>query len=152
MALDFNELKKTTTKKSANFIYSDLSLDFVETVDSSTGKRDAKSDYDILAVRNSIINIFSTNKGENLLNPDFGSNMRVILFEPITASNARKVGDIMLGTIKKYEPRVIINDIKIYPDIDNQQYDVTLNLSVKNFNTKEISLSGIFSATTFNLK
>lgn len=152
MALNFDELTKPQTKKSASFLYTDLTLDFAEVIDSATGKRDAGVDRDILAVRNSVVNIFSTNRGENLLLPDFGSNLRAILFEPISERNAKRIGDIMLSTIRKYEPRVVINSVKIFPDPDALEYAVSLALAVRGFNEREIKLSGIFSETTFNLK
>ena len=73
-------------KVNDNFTYSDLHLDLqvqqLVTNESAklTQQQDIVADFDLGAIRNSIINIFLTSPGDKLLNPEFGIDLRDYLF------------------------------------------------------------------------
>ena len=126
---------KTEIKKTVNVIkhvYTDLHLDVVQAKsiglgDNPVNSSDIVVDNDIVAIKNSIKNIFSTRKGQKLLSPDFGSNLEQYLFTPITNVNAQAVGDDILKTINKYEPRIQVTNVLVDPQADKNQYYVSVS-------------------------
>ena len=124
------EIKKTVNV--INHVYTDLHLDVVQAKsiglgDNPVNSSDIAVDNDIVAVKNSIKNIFSTRKGQKLLSPDFGSNLEQYLFTPITNVNAQAVGDDILKTINKYEPRIQVTNILVDPQVDKNQYYISVS-------------------------
>lgn len=68
--------------------------------------------YDINLVKQDIINHFHIRKGEKLENPEFGTVIWDMLFEPFTESVkiiiAKDVEDIV-----NYDPRIIVNSVTV---------------------------------------
>jgi phage baseplate assembly protein W len=68
--------------------------------------------YDIDIVKQDLINHFYIRKGEKLENPDFGTVIWDILFEPFTPQTKEIIAkDVQ--TIINYDPRLIVTDIQI---------------------------------------
>jgi phage baseplate assembly protein W len=112
-------------------VYTDLHLDIKPAKNVGLGNNAVNSsdilvDTDLDAIRNSIKNIFTTRKGQKILSPDFGSNLDQYLFEPVTEVNAQAIGDDILNTINKYEPRVQVLRIVVDPQADQNQYYVSV--------------------------
>lgn len=59
------------------------------------------------AIKSNLINYFLTNKGERYLNPNFGSNIRSLLFENIVQDSLDDIREIIAQDIKNYFPRVV---------------------------------------------
>ena len=66
---------------------------------------------DLSAIKNSIHNIFSWNKGERILNPEFGTKLRQLLYSGITTDTYEQISSEIKGLIAKYEPRVEVESI-----------------------------------------
>ena len=87
---------------------------------------------DLLALKNesaiarSIKNIVFTIPGEKFFNPDFGSKLYTILFENLDDISALKIKDEIRQSIIRFEPRVDLIDVKVFPDFDNNGFDVTI--------------------------
>ncbi len=58
------------------------------------------------SIKRSIRNIISTNKGERPFDPDFGSNIRALLFEPDSDLLRLAIEDEIETQIENFEPRV----------------------------------------------
>ena len=54
-----------------------------------------------------------TSKGERLMYPAFGTNLRAALFEPITGTLLEDLKTDITNSVRVYEPRVIINDVSV---------------------------------------
>ena len=54
------------------------------------------------AIRNNLLNFFLTNQGERYLNPNFGSNLRALLFEQITTGRIEFLQQNIQTLIAKY--------------------------------------------------
>ena len=89
--------------------YSDLDFAFKRNpvTDAISIKRDTE------AVKQSIVNILSTNRGERPFLPDFGANIQSYLFENFDGITASLVEEQIRVAIANYEPRVRILDIQI---------------------------------------
>lgn len=78
------------------------------------------------AVTRSIRNLLSTNKGEGLYQPDKGSNIRSLLFEPISESTANFITTSVTETINTFEPRAKVLEVITSSDEANNRYIVTV--------------------------
>lgn len=78
---------------------------------SEDAKRGFKS-YDIDLVKKDIINHFYIRKGEKLMNPDFGTVIWDLLFEPFT-EEVKKLIIEDVEQIINYDPRISINSVII---------------------------------------
>ena len=111
-----------------NNIYSDI--DFTFTKKPVVG--DVALSYDEKAVTRSIRNLLSTNHYERPFNPDIGSNINGLLFEPISPFTANSLKNEISTTIKNYEPRATIQDIQVSAQVDKNAYSVYLSFYIEN--------------------
>jgi phage baseplate assembly protein W len=144
-SLVFNTLAPSSQITVNKHLYADLHLDFKNPI-----KRDVSVDYDLAAINNSIVNLFNTMPGQNLLNPDYGLNLLQYLFEPASDVIAQLIGDRIFKGIKVYEPRVTISGINVEVNIDEQMYTVTLSMVIPSLNSN-ISITGALTKNGFNL-
>lgn len=106
--------------------FKDLSLSFAKnkvTEDLLVKKEDA-------AVKQAVLNILLTNKGERVYDAQYGSNVRTYLFEPLDFGTAGSIRDEIVRTLKRYEPRVTIQECLVEPNFDSNGFDVRLDFKV----------------------
>lgn len=84
------------------------------------------------AVIRSIKNLILTNTGERLYQPDIGSDIRKLLFEPMNSVTAEAIGSLITSTITAHEPRARLVDLQVRPDVDNNAYNVSVVFMVIN--------------------
>ena len=128
-----------------NYTYSDLHLDVNNPI-----SKDITSDYNESAVRNSILNLFNTVPGQNLLNPEYGLNLLQYIFEPVSETNGRQIGNEIIDGLTKYEPRIIVKNIDIQVNEDEQTYYITLSIEIPILNS-QIRVPGTLTKTGFIL-
>jgi len=117
--------------------YTDLDLFF--------GKKSSNSDVqeitDIKAVKRSIRNLVLLNHYEKPFHPEIASGVRDMLFElmtPVTATIlARKIEDV----INNYEPRARLISVTALPNLDRNEYEVSIEFYVVNQPTELVDLS-----------
>jgi len=106
--------------------FKDLSLSFAKnkvTDDLLVKKEDA-------AVKQAVLNLLLTNKGERVYDSDYGSNIRTYLFEPLDFGTAGTIKDEIVRTLRNYEPRVSIDECVVEPNIESNGFDVRLDFQV----------------------
>ena len=87
---------------------------------------------DLIAIKNetaiarSLRNIVFTLPGEKFFNQSFGSRITESLFENIDEITAAVIGDEISESINIYEPRVSLDDVNVYPDYENNGFDVII--------------------------
>ncbi|MFZ9728897.1 MAG: GPW/gp25 family protein [Candidatus Nanopelagicaceae bacterium] len=81
---------------------------------------------DKAAIAQSIGNLLLTRKGERPFQPDLGSDLYNVLFEPLDFGSAGIIRSSIEYVLKRYEPRILIENILISPDFDNNGYNVEL--------------------------
>jgi len=112
----------------SNTIYRDLDLRFnVHPV-----KKDVTKHLNEYAVINSVKNLVSTNFFEKPFNPEFGSNLRALLFEPVDEITAVHIERAITEVIKNYEPRVRVVDVTAAATADENRYDVKMTFAILN--------------------
>lgn len=78
------------------------------------------------AVTRSIRNLILTNPGERLYQPDIGSGIRSLLFEPMSQFTANTLRKLIEDTIRKYEERAQVLAVEVIPDEERNRYTVTI--------------------------
>lgn len=84
------------------------------------------------AVKQSILNILLTNRGERHFNTNFGSDINLLLFENITPQTTTSLVKVIESAIKNYEPRAILLDVTAAPLEEQNAYTVTIVFKVIN--------------------
>lgn len=84
------------------------------------------------AIATSVYNLLMTTHYERPFNPDLGSNLKKMLFEPIDSVTTSVIQDMIFQTIKNYEPRVEVQSVLATPDYDNNGYRVSIIFFIKN--------------------
>ena len=106
--------------------FKDLSLSFAKnkvTDDLLVKKEDA-------AVKQAVLNLLLTNKGEKVYDSEYGSDIRRYLFEPLDFGTAGTIKDEIVRTLRNYEPRVSIDECVVEPNIASNGFDVRLDFQV----------------------
>ena len=85
------------------------------------------------SVKNNLINLIKTNRGERYFQPSLGLNLRSLLFEPITPGLEDKIREDILNTLSIWLPFVQINNIEINLSSDGE------------FNRNKIKIKIVFS-------
>lgn len=109
-------------------IYSDI--DFTFTKKPVVG--DVAISYDEQAVIRSIRNLLLTKHYERPFNPDLGSNLDALLFEPISPLMSGALRNEIRTTIENYEPRARLKDVEVNAVPDKNSYSITLSFYIEN--------------------
>jgi phage baseplate assembly protein W len=145
--------ERSTSKFTYTDLLLDLKLDYTKNNEFLRRKeiKDLQIDYDYAAVRNSIFNLFTTIPGQRILTPLFGLGLQKYLFLPVSETIAFNIGNDVLKGITTFEPRVRVQNINVAADEVNQQYVITLNVSILTIDvSSSFKLVGILSNTGFN--
>ena len=84
------------------------------------------------AVNRSIRNLILTNRGERLYQPDIGSDIQQLLFEPMIASTGDLIRKFIQNTITNYEPRVKVLKVDVLAYEEKNAYAVTITYLIIN--------------------
>ena len=117
-------------------IYADLDLTFSRI----PGKNDVALSYDEQAVIRSVRNLLLTNFYERPFQPNLGSNLDKLLFEPVNKLTSSLLKSDIENTITNYEPRVTLDYVLVNPNVDQNAYTVTIQFYVGN-NTSPIAVN-----------
>ena len=108
----------TNDSKRANRIYKDLDLNF--------GRNPITNDVnrltDVEAVKRSVRNLINTNHYERPFHPEIGSDVRAMLFEPMTPLTALNLQRKVAEVLNNFEPRINLQQVLASPDLDRNSY------------------------------
>ena len=82
------------------------------------------------AIARSIRNIVFTQPGEKFFNPEFGSRVSESLFENVDEVSAIAIRDEIRSSIINYEPRVKLFDVRVNPNPDANEMNVTVKYEI----------------------
>ena len=82
------------------------------------------------AIKQSIKNLVLTQKGEKLFQPEIGSGVYELLFEPMDPFTADSIRDEVINTLGQYEPRITILEVDVEPNEDTNTFDVTVEYRI----------------------
>ena len=116
--------------------YRDLDLFF--------GRKPISKDINIITdienIKRAVKNLVLTNVYEKPFHPEIASGVRDMLFENMTPLTSivltKKVEDV----IENFEPRVRLMSVSARPNLDRNEYEMTIEFFIKNFPTKLITV------------
>ena len=108
--------------------YKDLDLNF--TAHPVTG--DVTRKYDEEAIKRSVRNLLLTNNFERPFHSEIGSQIRAMLFEPVTPMMAGIIRRMVVDTISSFEPRVVLNDVVVNVSPDTNTAYISITFTVVN--------------------
>lgn len=94
--------------------------------------KDVYKRTDVEAVKQSVINIVTTNYGDRPFQPNFGANLRALLFEHIDQVSALAIRSQVTEAIKNYEPRAEVLNVRVEEMGVSNSIQVTVEFGVKN--------------------
>lgn len=83
--------------------------------------------------KSNLINYLLTNKGERIFNPDFGADLRNLLFQNVGDNTTSELQAMIQGDINVFFPQIEIKQIKFTPNPDTNSINFTLTYTVANF-------------------
>ncbi len=157
MALRLDILKDVKNKDGLRkYSYADLHLDLnlnSYRPDKPTGvnknAQDLQLSYDEAAIYNSINNIFNTKKGQKILTPEFGLDLEQYLFENISKENADLIGTTIFEELGLYEPRITVDRVDIVARPNQNEYKITIVITIPSLNNKKGTASGLLTPQGF---
>ena len=113
----YDATQSNESKRSAK-IYRDLDLDF--SINSAT--KDIQKLSDVESVKRSVRNLINTNHYERPFHPEIGSDVRGMLFEPMTPLTALNLQRKVAEVLNNFEPRINLQQVLANPDLDRNSY------------------------------
>jgi len=95
------------------------------------------------AIKSNLINYFLTNKGERYLNPNFGSNIRTLIFENIAQDSLEDIKEVIAQDIKNYFPRVIPTRLEVTSTPDTNTVKFYMKYQITDSNIEDQLLINI---------
>ena len=102
---------------------------------------------DASAIKQAIVNVLLTNKGERLMNPRYGSDIRRFLFEPLDYGTGFQIKGNIRDTLEKFEPRISVIDIKCILNFAENGFDVELQYSVRGTDDPPVAVEFFLART-----
>ena len=107
-------------------IYSDIDLELTRQADG-----DITKDTEFDSVQNSIANIVATLQGSRRMLPEFALGIYNMLFEPMDDLSSNRLGTDILGAIKRWDDRVLVQNIHVDANYSLGQYEVRITYNIK---------------------
>ena len=95
---------------------------------------------DKAAVAQSIKGLLLTRRGERPFQPDLGSGLQDLLFEPLDYGSGALIKKEIKETLNRYEPRISITKLMCYPDVSNNGYEVELEYFILGREDRAVAL------------
>ena len=117
--------------------YKDLDLFF--------GTKQASNDInkvtDIQAVKRSVRNLVLLNHYEKPFHPEIGSGVRDMLFENMSPLTSHALTTEIEDVIENFEPRAKLVGVRALPNLDRNEYEVSIEFYVVNAPTELVDLT-----------
>lgn len=102
-------------------------------------KRFSVGDYEL--VKQDLFNHFNIRKGEKLMNPNFGTMIWDMIFEPFTQEIKEAITE-EVSLLCSYDPRIVLEQVRV----DEYEHGINLSIAVRFLATNEIDKMNL----TFN--
>ena len=126
-----------TNEKRSVRIFKDLNLNFNKNLVTN----DIAKLTDVEAIKRSVRNLVQLNHYEKPFHPEIGSNIRATLFENISPVTAALLTRQIETVIRTYEPRARLISVTALPNLDRNEYEVSIEFYVVNQPTELVDLT-----------
>ena len=83
------------------------------------------------SLRDGVRQLLLTSRGARVMRPDFGTDIRKSVFEPLTEDVIDSLRNQIIEAITKYEPRVIVKKLAVDADYERNQLNIKLRIASK---------------------
>ena len=105
------------------------------------GSGDVNRITDVEAVKRSVRNLVLTNFYEKPFHPEIGSGVRDMLFENMSPLTSVVLARAIEDVIENFEPRVRLINVRALPNLDRNEYEVTIEFFVVNTPTELVDMT-----------
>jgi hypothetical protein len=110
----------------ASRTYKDFAYSFfANPMSGDVGKKTGAS-----AVKSAIVSILKTNHNERMFQPEFGSNIRALLFEQMNPITEQRIKTEVENAVKNHEPRAEVLGITVDRQEEQNRYLVSILFSI----------------------
>ena len=110
----------------ANRTYKDFAYSFfANPMSGDVGKKTGAD-----AVKSAIVSILKTNHNERMFQPEFGSNIRALLFEQMNPITEQRMKTEVENAVRNHEPRAEILGITVTGQEEQNRYLVSILFNV----------------------
>ena len=102
---------------------------------------------DASAIKQAIVNLLLTNKGERVMQPDYGSDIRSFLFEPLDFGTAVQIKNSINYCLNTFEPRIAVNMIQVLPSYEDNGFSVELTYSIRGSDDPPVTVDFFLART-----
>jgi|SRR5210317_19974 phage baseplate assembly protein W len=124
----FRDAESTNNSERNAQVFKDINLNF--TKHPITG--DISKLTNVEAVKRSVRNLVNTNFYERPFHPEIGSDVRAILFEPVTPVTADVLKRYVEDVIGNFEPRAEVISVNVNANPDSNSYGVEIQFYIVN--------------------
>ena len=82
------------------------------------------------AVKSAIVSILKTNHNERMFQPEFGSNIRALLFEQMNPITEQRIKTEVENAVKNHEPRAELLGITVERQEEQNRYLVSILFNI----------------------
>ena len=133
----YNDSQATNKSGRSTNVYSDLDLFFGTKAES----KDINKVDDVQAVKRAVRNLVLLDHYEKPFHPEIGSGVRDMLFENMTPTTAHILTRKVEMVVENFEPRARLVGVKAFPNLDRNEYEITISFYVVNAPTELIDLT-----------
>ena len=98
---------------------------FANPMSGDVGKKTGAS-----AVKSAIVSILKTNHNERMFQPEFGSNIRALLFEPMNPITEQRIKTEIENAVRNHEPRAELLGITVDRQEEQNRYLVGILFNI----------------------
>jgi hypothetical protein len=110
----------------ASRTYKDFAFSFfANPMSGDVGKKTGAS-----AVKSAIVSILKTNHNERMFQPEFGSNIRALLFEQMNPITEQRIKTEVENAVKNHEPRAEVLGITVDRQEEQNRYLVSILFNI----------------------
>lgn len=132
-----------------------LDLEFNEIKERPLNAKESTKDLQRIINEESVIislkNLFNTQSCSLLLNPEINFNLAHYIFEPINTTSAWFLGYDIMQYLPLYEPRVILQGVKVIANANEAFYAIELKLLIPDVSEEEIQISSLLNQDGFSV-
>jgi len=99
------------------------------------------------AISQSIKNILLTTRGERPFQPQLGSGIQKMLFEPLDYGSAAMIKAEIVSTLESFEPRIAIRQIACFINDADNGFDIELEYVIKGRDDRPVTVEFFLERT-----
>ncbi|NMM49675.1 GPW/gp25 family protein [Marinigracilibium pacificum] len=103
-------------------------------------------------IKESLIILLSTIRGERVMRPNYGTNVRDLIFEPLDVSTGTLVAEELKKAILINEPRVFVEKITPVQEELNGFLEVSIEYTIISTNTRSNLVIPFYESEGTNIK